>query len=77
MPESSVAVPETGPLTTRELAVLSLLRQGKANKIIAYELGISENTAKVHIRNILRKVGATNRTQAIYKSSQLLRGEAV
>ena len=55
-------------LTTRQLAVLSHLRQGKANKIIAYELGMSESTVKVHVRNIMRKMGVTNRTQAAFRA---------
>ena len=58
-------------LTPRQKTVLSHLRQGKANKIIAYELGMAESTVKVHIRNIMRKMGASNRTQAVYKSQQL------
>jgi DNA-binding NarL/FixJ family response regulator len=58
-------------LTPRQMTVLSQLRQGKANKIIAYELGMTESTVKVHVRNIMRKMGATNRTQAVYKSQQL------
>jgi DNA-binding NarL/FixJ family response regulator len=59
-------------LTQRQMMVLSQLRQGKANKIIAYELGMSESTVKVHVRNIMRRMGATNRTQAVYRSHQLL-----
>ncbi|SMH47385.1 response regulator transcription factor [Azospirillum agricola] len=55
-----------GDLTPRQIAVLSCLREGKANKIIAHELGMRESTVKVHVRNILRKLGATNRTQAVY-----------
>ncbi len=47
------------------------LKQGKANKIIAHELGMSESTVKVHVRNIMRKMGATNRTQAAYKAQGL------
>lgn len=58
-------------LTPRQKSVLSHLKQGKANKVIAYELNMSESTVKVHIRNIMRKMGATNRTQAVYKSQQL------
>lgn len=58
-------------LTPRQMTVLSHLRQGKANKIIAYELGMTESTVKVHVRNIMRKMGATNRTQAVYNSQQL------
>ena len=55
-------------LTARQRDVLAQLQQGKANKIIAYELGMSESTAKVHIRNIMRKMGATNRTQAAFNA---------
>jgi DNA-binding NarL/FixJ family response regulator len=62
---------QQNPLTSRQTAVLSLLQQGKANKIIAYELNMSESTVKVHIRNIMRKMGATNRTQVAYKARQL------
>jgi DNA-binding NarL/FixJ family response regulator len=58
-------------LTSRQVAVLGHLQQGKANKIIAYELGMSESTVKVHVRNIMRKMGATNRTQAAYKAQRL------
>jgi DNA-binding NarL/FixJ family response regulator len=56
-------------LTSRQMDVLSHLQQGKANKIIAYDLGMSESTVKVHIRNIMRKMGATNRTQVVYKAN--------
>ncbi|MBW4024783.1 MAG: response regulator transcription factor [Proteobacteria bacterium] len=58
-------------LTARQKAVLAQLQQGKANKIIAHELGMSESTAKVHIRNIMRKMGATNRTQAAFNALKL------
>lgn len=58
-------------LTSRQMAVLAQLRQGKANKLIAHELSMSESTVKVHVRNIMRKMGATNRTQAVYKAQQL------
>ena len=53
-----------GHLTRRELEVLQLLKQGKPNKLIAYELHLSESTVKVHIRNTMRKIGSTNRTHA-------------
>lgn len=55
-------------LTPRQLTVLSHLKLGKANKIIAHDLGMTESTVKVHVRNIMRKMGATNRTQAVYKA---------
>jgi DNA-binding NarL/FixJ family response regulator len=60
-----------GRLTSRQMAVLSHLQQGKANKIIAHELSMSESTVKVHVRNIMRKMGATNRTEAAYKAQKL------
>lgn len=51
-------------LTIRENQVFALLRTGTPNKIIAHRLCLSENTVKVHIRNIYRKLGVTNRTAA-------------
>ena len=53
-------------LTHRENAVLEQLQKGKPNKIIAYALSISESTVKVHMRNIMRKLHATNRTQVAF-----------
>jgi DNA-binding NarL/FixJ family response regulator len=50
-------------LTPRETEVLTRLRQGKPNKIIAHELNISESTVKVFVRRIMMKLGATNRTE--------------
>lgn len=57
-------------LTPREVAVLACLREGKSNKIIAYQLGMCENTAKAHVRNVLKKLGASNRTQAVYMAQR-------
>ncbi|MEH6774281.1 MAG: response regulator transcription factor [Cereibacter changlensis] len=54
-------------LTERQLAVCNALRRGKSNKIIAYELNLCESTVKVHIRNIMKKLRATNRTEAAFK----------
>jgi DNA-binding NarL/FixJ family response regulator len=51
--------------TSGELAVLEQLKLGKANKIIAYELGLSESTIKAHIGKIMKKLRVTNRTQII------------
>jgi len=56
----------TGPeLTHRELDVLRLLMAGKSNKEIAAALFISEGTVKTHVNNILGKLGANDRTQAV------------
>lgn len=66
-----------GGLTPREMAVLNCLREGKSNKIIAYQLGMCENTAKAHVRNVLKKLGATNRTEAAYLAHTKLSGEGM
>jgi len=59
--------PLSGMFTSREASVVEALRKGKANKIIAYELNLCESTVKVHIRNIMKKLKATNRTEVAYK----------
>jgi DNA-binding NarL/FixJ family response regulator len=59
--------------TTRQAAVLKALREGKANKVIAYELKMRESTVKVHVRNIMKKLKARNRTEAAFKTNTLLR----
>ena len=51
-------------LSQRELDVLRAVSQGQANKIIASELGISENTVKNHVNSILSKLDANDRTDA-------------
>lgn len=51
-------------LSEREAQILRCLTQGASNKVIARELGVAEATVKVHIKAILRKVKASNRTQA-------------
>ncbi|MCW2238576.1 LuxR C-terminal-related transcriptional regulator [Azospirillum canadense] len=55
-------------LTPRQLSVLECLKEGKPNKIIAHELGMRESTVKVHVRSILKKLGVTNRTEAVYRT---------
>jgi DNA-binding NarL/FixJ family response regulator len=51
-------------LTPRQMDVLAVLREGKSNKLIARDLSLCEATVKVHVRQIMRKLGAANRTQA-------------
>ncbi|WJH38093.1 response regulator transcription factor (plasmid) [Aliirhizobium terrae] len=51
-------------LTQRQTEVLERLRFGRSNKHIARELNMQEATVKVHVRQIMRKLGAANRTQA-------------
>ena len=67
----SAAAPRTGPFSPRQTEVIEAVRQGKANKVIAYELNMRESTVKVHIRHIMRKLKATNRTQVAYLTNHL------
>ena len=57
-------------LTEREREVLRLLADGLSNKRIGETLFISESTVKFHIRNIIRKLGVTKRTDAVYIASK-------
>jgi DNA-binding NarL/FixJ family response regulator len=52
-------------LTSREIGVLRLIAGGNANKLIADRLSISEETVKGHVKNILSKLGASDRTHAV------------
>lgn len=52
-------------LTPREVEVLRLMAEGKSNSEIALALGRAEGTMKIHVRNILSKLGASDRTQAV------------
>jgi DNA-binding NarL/FixJ family response regulator len=56
-------------LTAREEQILAQLRLGKQNKQIAYDLSLSEGTVKVHIHNIMKKLGVSNRSQVIAATS--------
>ncbi|MBD2750787.1 response regulator transcription factor [Microvirga sp. BT688] len=59
-------------LSAREAQILGCLREGAPNKVIARKLDVTEATIKVHVKAILRKVGAANRTQAAMWASQRL-----
>lgn len=52
------------PLSERETEILRFIRQGAPNKVIARELNVAEATVKVHVKSVLRKIEASNRTQA-------------
>jgi RNA polymerase sigma factor (sigma-70 family) len=52
------------PLSPREMEILQYIAQGKSNKEIAYDLGISRQTVKNHMTSILRKLAVNDRTQA-------------
>jgi DNA-binding NarL/FixJ family response regulator len=58
-------------VTVRERKVIQAIRQGKPNKVIAYELNMCESTVKVHVRNIMKKLNARNRTDIAIKGGDL------
>lgn len=58
------------PLSDRELAVLQLVSVGQANKKIALELGVSEETVKTHLKSIFGKLNVMDRTHAITVAAQ-------
>jgi len=55
-------------ITEREQAVVRAIQQGKSNKIIAYELNLCESTVKVHVRRIMKKLKAKNRTEVAIRA---------
>jgi DNA-binding NarL/FixJ family response regulator len=81
VPQSSLSLQRTtnpraravssNQFTGIQLAVLDRLKLGKANKIIAHELGVSESTVKVHIGRMMKKLKAANRTQLVSRAYAL------
>ena len=67
----SPAIPQGPHLTAREREVLSALCRGKTNKDIARDLELQPVTVKLHVRGVCRKLGVTNRTQAVVKAFEL------
>lgn len=59
-----MAVADLG-ITERQLQVLSLMVQGKPNKLICRELGLAESTVKIHVTALLKALNVSNRTQAV------------
>ena len=77
-PASGLAPEEmVDALTGRETTILQLVAAGKTNKEIAADLTISENTVKIHLRNILEKLHLKNRIQiAVYAARQEMASKA-
>jgi DNA-binding NarL/FixJ family response regulator len=72
-PRNALSQPPTSGLVTgRELAVIRAIQKGKSNKVIAYELNMCESTVKVHVRNVMNKLKAKNRTDVAIKAQTSL-----
>ena len=65
-------------LTPQQFRVLQMLGEGRLNKQIAWDLGVSEATIKAHVTAVLRKLGVNNRTQAVLMAGKLaIDGEGI
>ncbi|KQT31309.1 LuxR family transcriptional regulator [Sphingomonas sp. Leaf412] len=64
-----------GKLSKAQYAVLLALADGRSNKQIAHDLDIAEATVKAHLTTVFRKLGVTNRSQALLAAGPLLRTE--
>ena len=65
MPESQDVSEKIKILSPRQIDVLKLIAEGKSNKQIAYELGLTEGTVKLHVTAILKLLNVYNRTGAV------------
>ena len=72
-PINNLSTKSTGlkTLTNRQSQVLDLIAQGKSNKQIPYDMGVSESTVKLHINALLRSLHVSNRTQAVITAQKL------
>ncbi len=70
-PMANPALAMVEPLTPRETEVLRLMAAGYSNREIAEALGAAEGTVKIHVSNVLSKLGARDRTQAVLRSLEL------
>lgn len=64
LPAMASSAPARPILTDREMEVLELVAKGRQNKNVAADLGLSEHTVKLHMHNIINKLGVRNRTAA-------------
>jgi DNA-binding NarL/FixJ family response regulator len=71
LPAASTPTAGDARLTLREREVLGLLAEGDRNKEIAVRLGLSERTVKFHVANVLRKLDAQSRTEALRRAIEL------
>ncbi len=67
---NATSTPPTRSLSTRQMQVLALIAQGKPNKVVARELGLSENTVRVHVSAMFVQLGVNSRTAAVLAAQQ-------
>jgi len=75
--KAGVGADDESEFTPRQIAVLRQLRMGRSNKTIAHELEMSESTVKAHVRNLMKKLSATNRTEVVCLTQALFEGETL
>ena len=75
-PFATKLVSPSSVLTEREMTIVQAIQEGKSNKIIAYKLCICEGTVKVHLRNIMKKLNAKNRTDVAVKMQMSIAPES-
>jgi DNA-binding NarL/FixJ family response regulator len=63
--------PAFGAVTAREHTVARAIQQGKSNKVIAAEMHMAESTVKAHVRHLMKKLAAKNRTDVAIKTARL------
>jgi DNA-binding NarL/FixJ family response regulator len=61
----NVVIEKEDILTEREFEILKLISEGKSNRDIAVAIDLSENTVKTHLKSIMQKLNASNRTEAV------------
>lgn len=71
MPQSEPIEQRIATLTPSQLKILIGLQQGRLNKQIAFDLGVTEATIKAHLTGVFRKLGVQNRTQAVIAARAL------
>jgi DNA-binding NarL/FixJ family response regulator len=69
--QSSAMARRLASLTPQQIRVLMMLSQGRLNKQIAYDLGVSEATVKAHVSAIFQKLGVESRTQAVILATKI------
>ncbi len=70
-PSADVSQPKEGKLTEQETRILQFITMGLSNKEIAYQLSVSAETVKSHIKSVYRKLRAKNRIQAVQRSKEM------